>query len=142
MSDFLRPHGLQPARPPCPSPTPGVHSNSCPSSRCCHPTISLSVVPFSSCPRSFPASGSFQMSHGLPNISGHHFPIELGRRIPGRRKYRQFKAGQCHSLQGEGSDRQGKCFLSKQLREDSWRRRRRSRTGPQPPGAAGESLQA
>ena len=50
------------ARPPCPSPTPGVYSNSCPSSRWCHPTISSSVVPFSSCPQSLPASGSFPMS--------------------------------------------------------------------------------
>ena len=59
MSNSLLHHGLQHARPPCPSPTPGVHSNSCPSSRSCHPAISSSVVPFSSCPQSFPASGSF-----------------------------------------------------------------------------------
>ena len=58
----LRPHGLQHARPPCPSPTPGVHSNSRPLSQWCHPTISSSVVPFSSCLQSFPTSGSFQMS--------------------------------------------------------------------------------
>ena len=58
----LWPHGLQHARPPCPSPTPGVYSNSCPLSGWCHPTISSSIIPFSSCPRSFPASGSFQMS--------------------------------------------------------------------------------
>ena len=50
------------ARPPCPSPTPGVHPNSCPSSRWCHPAISSSVIPFSSCPQSLPASGSFPMS--------------------------------------------------------------------------------
>ena len=62
VSDSLRPHGLQHARPPCPSPAPGACSNSCPSSQWCHPTISSSVVPFSSCPQSFPASGSFQMS--------------------------------------------------------------------------------
>ena len=62
MSDSLWPHELQHARPPCPSPTPGVHPNPCPSSPWCHPTISSSVVPFSSCPQSFPASGSFQMS--------------------------------------------------------------------------------
>ena len=62
VSDSLRPHGLQHTRPPCPSPTPGVYSNSCPSSQWCHPTISSSVVPFSSCLQSFPASGSFQMS--------------------------------------------------------------------------------
>ena len=58
----LRSHELQHARPLCPSPTLGVHSNSCPSSRWCHPAISSSVVPFSSCPQSFPASGSFPMS--------------------------------------------------------------------------------
>ena len=62
MSDSLQPHELQHARPPCPSPTLGVHPNSCPLSWWCHPTISSSVVPFSSCPQSFPASGSFQMS--------------------------------------------------------------------------------
>ena len=61
MSDSLWPHGLQHTRPPCPSPTPEVCSNSCPSSQWCHPTISSSVVPFSSCLQSFPASGSFQM---------------------------------------------------------------------------------
>ena len=59
----LQPHELQHARPPCPSPTPRVHPNPCPLSRCCHPTISSFVVPFSSCPQSSPASGSFQMSH-------------------------------------------------------------------------------
>ena len=62
MSDSLSPHGLQHARLPCLSPTPGVYSNSCPSSRWCHPAISSSVVPFSSCPQSFPASGSFPES--------------------------------------------------------------------------------
>ena len=61
-SDSLRPHESQHARPPCPSPTPGVHSNSCPSSRWCHPAISSSVVPFASCLLSSPASGSFTMS--------------------------------------------------------------------------------
>ena len=62
MSDSLRPHEAQHARPPCPSPTPGVYSNSRPFSQWWHPAISSSVVPFSSCPQSFPASGSFQMS--------------------------------------------------------------------------------
>ena len=62
MSDSLRPHEPQHARPPCPSPTPGVHSDLCPSSQWCHPTISSSVVPFSSCPQSLPASRSFPMS--------------------------------------------------------------------------------
>ena len=63
MSNSLQPHGLQHARPPCPSPTPGVHSNSCPLSRWCYPTISSSVTPFSSRLQSFPASGSFPTSH-------------------------------------------------------------------------------
>ena len=62
MSDSLQPHGLQHARPACPSPTPGVYTHSCPLSRWCHPTISSSVVPFSSCPQSLPASGSFPVS--------------------------------------------------------------------------------
>ena len=61
MSDSLRPHELQHTRPPCPSPTLGVHPNSCPSSRWCHSAISSSVVPFS-CPQAFPTSGSFPMS--------------------------------------------------------------------------------
>ena len=62
VSNPLRPHGLQHARPPCPWPTAGVYSNSSQLSWWCHPTISSSVIPFSSCPQSFPASGSFQMS--------------------------------------------------------------------------------
>ena len=62
VSNSLWPHESQHARPPCPSPTPGVYSNSCPSSRWCNPTISSSVVPFSSCPQSLPASESFPMS--------------------------------------------------------------------------------
>ena len=62
VSDSLRPHESQHARPPCPSPTPRVYSDSCSSSRWCHPAISSSVVPFSSCPQPLPASGSFPMS--------------------------------------------------------------------------------
>ena len=62
VSDSLRPHELQHASPPCPSPTPRVYSDSCPLSRWCHPTISSSVVPFSSHLQSLPSSGSFQMS--------------------------------------------------------------------------------
>ena len=62
VSDSLPPHELQHTRPPCPSPIPGVHSNSHPSSRWCHPAISSSVVPFSFCPQSLPASESFPMS--------------------------------------------------------------------------------
>ena len=62
VSNSFRPHESQNARPPCPSPTPGVYPNSCPSNRWCHPAISSSVVPFSSCPQSLPTSGSFPMS--------------------------------------------------------------------------------
>ena len=62
VSNCLWPHELQQARPPCPSPTVRAYPNSCPLSRWCHPTISSSVVPFSTCPQPFPASGSFPMS--------------------------------------------------------------------------------
>ena len=62
LSDSLRPHELQHARPPCPSPTPGIHPNSCPLSQWCYPAISSSVIPFPSCPQSLPASGSFPMN--------------------------------------------------------------------------------
>ena len=62
VSDSLWPHESQHASPPCPSPIPGVYPKPCPSSRWCHPAISSSVIPFSSCPQSFPESGSFPMS--------------------------------------------------------------------------------
>ena len=62
VSDSLWPHEPQHTKPPCPSPTPGVHPNPCPLSPWCHPTISSAVIPFSSCPQSFPALGSFQRS--------------------------------------------------------------------------------
>ena len=62
VSDSLQPHESQHSRPPCPSPTPRVYSDSCPLSWWCHPAISSSVIPFSSCPQSLPASGSFPMS--------------------------------------------------------------------------------
>ena len=66
MSDSLWLHGLQHSRPPCPSPTPGVYPNSCLLSQWCHPTISSSVIPFFSCPQSFPASGFFPVSQLSP----------------------------------------------------------------------------
>ena len=78
VSYTLQPHELQHARPPCPSPTPRVYSNSCLSCRWCHPIISSSVVPFSSCLQSFPASGSFQMSVlciRWPKYSSYSFSI-------------------------------------------------------------------
>ena len=71
VSDSLRPHELQHARPPCPSPTPGVHSDSCPSSQWCHPAISSSVVPFSSCPQSSQHQSLFQgvnSSHEMAKV--------------------------------------------------------------------------
>ena len=67
VPDSLQPHESQHARLPCPSPTPGVHSNSCPLSRWRHPAISFSVIPFSSCPQSFPASVSFPVSQLFPS---------------------------------------------------------------------------
>ena len=66
VPNSLQPHELQNARPPCPSPTPRVHSDSCPSSQWCHPVISSSVVPFSSCSQSLPASESFPRSQLFP----------------------------------------------------------------------------
>ena len=79
MFDSLRPHELQHARPPCPSPTPGVYSNSCLSSQWYHPAISSSVVPSSSCPQSLPVSGSFPMSQlfawGGQSTGGFSFSI-------------------------------------------------------------------
>ena len=67
--DSLQPHELQHTRPPYPSPTPRVYPNSCPSSWWCHPAISSSVVPFSSCPQSFPASGSFQWVNSAHQVA-------------------------------------------------------------------------
>ena len=69
VSDYLQPHGLQHARLPYPSPIPGACSNSCPSGRWCHPTISSSIVPFSSCLQSFPASGFFQWVNSLHQVA-------------------------------------------------------------------------
>ena len=86
MSDSLRPYELQHTRPPCPSPTPGVHPNSCSSSQWCHPAISSSVVPFSSCPQSLPASGSFPMSQlfawGGQSIGSFSFSISPSNEHP------------------------------------------------------------
>ena len=81
VSDSLRPHESQHARPPCPSPTPRVHSDSCPSSWWCHPAISSSVIPFSSCPQSFPASGSFQMRQ-LFTSGGQSIGVSVSTSVP------------------------------------------------------------
>ena len=92
QSDSLRPHESQHARPPCPSPTPGVYSNSCPSSLWCHPTISSSVVPFSSRLRSFPASGSFPVSQLFsirwPEYWSFSFSIIPSKETPGLISFR------------------------------------------------------
>ena len=92
MSDSLRPRGLQHTRPPCPSPTPRVYSNVCPLSQCCHPTISSSIVPFSSWLQSFPASGSFQMSQlftsGGQTICSFSFNISPSSEHPGLISFR------------------------------------------------------
>ena len=83
----LRPHGLQNARPPCPSPPPGVHPNPCPLSQWCHPIISSSVVPFSSCLHSFPASGCFPKMSALrirwPKYWSFSFNISASNEHPG-----------------------------------------------------------
>ena len=87
MSDSLWPHEPQYARPPCPSPTPGDYPNTCPLCRWCHPTILSSVVPFSSCPQSFPASGSFPVSQisasGGQSIGSFSFNISPSNEHPG-----------------------------------------------------------
>ena len=83
MSDSLRPHELQHARPPCPPPTTRVYPNSCPLSRWLHPTISSSVIPFSSCPQSFPASGSFPLHIRWPKYWSFSFNISPSNEHPG-----------------------------------------------------------
>ena len=81
VSNSLQPHGLQHARPPCPSPTPGVHPNPYPLSWWCHPAISSSVIPFSSCPQSLPASGSFPMSQFFAS-GGHSIGVWASASVP------------------------------------------------------------
>ena len=91
VSDSLRPHESQHARPPCPSPTTGVHSDSRPSSQWCHPAISSSVVPFSSCPQSLQASGSFPMNQlciRWPKYWSFSFNIIPCKEIPGLISFR------------------------------------------------------
>ena len=105
VPDSLWPHEPQHARPPCPSSTPGVHPNPCPSSRWCHPTISSSVVPFYSCPQAFPASGSYQVSQFFTSgaqIIGFSFNISLTNEHPG---LISFKMDWLDLLQSKGLSR-------------------------------------
>ena len=92
MSDSVWPHELQHARPPCPSQNPQVYPNPCPSSRWCHPAITSSVVPFSSCPQSFPALGSFPMSQlfasGGQSMGSFSFNISPSNEHPGMISFR------------------------------------------------------
>ena len=90
MSSSLPPNELQRTRPPCPSPTPGVHSNSCPSSWWCHPAISSSVIPFSSCPQSLPASFSNESTLHMrwPISWSFSFSIIPSKEIPGLISFR------------------------------------------------------
>ena len=91
VSESLWPHEPQHARPPCPSPTPGVHPNPCPLSQWCHPTTSSSVVPFSSCPQAYSASGSFPMSQlriMWPKYWSFSFNISPSNEHPGRISFR------------------------------------------------------
>ena len=81
MSDYLQPHDPQHTRTSCPSPTPGVYPNPCPLCWWCHPIISSSVIPFSSCPQSFPASGSFQMSR-LSAPGGQSIGVSASTSVP------------------------------------------------------------
>ena len=106
VSNSLQPHESQHTRPPCPSPTPRVHSNSRPSSRWCHPAISSSVRPFSSCPQSLPASGSFPVSQlfawGGQSIGSFSFNISPSNEHPGLISFRM----DCWiSLQSKGLSR-------------------------------------
>ena len=91
MSDSLRPHESQHAKPPCPSPTPGVQSYSCPSSRWCHPAISSSVIPFSSCPQSLPESvfsNDSTLRMRWPKYCSFSFSISPSKELPGLISFR------------------------------------------------------
>ena len=105
-SNSLWPHESQQARPPCPSPTPGVYSNPCPSSRRCHPAISSSVVPFSSCPQSLPTSGSFPISQ-LFASGGQSIGVSASASVPPKNTQDWFPLGWTGwiSLQSKGLSR-------------------------------------
>ena len=104
MSNSLPSHESQHARPPCPSPTPGAYSNSCPLSQWCHPAISSSVVHFSSCPQSLPASGSFPMSH-LFTWGGQSIEVSASASVFPMNTLISFKMDWLISLQSTGLSR-------------------------------------
>ena len=106
MSDSLWPHELQHARPPCPSPTPRVYSNSSPLTQWCHPTISSSVIPFSSCPQSLPASESFPMSQ-LFTWGGQSIGVSAATSVlpMNIQDWFPFRLTGCISLQSKGHSR-------------------------------------
>ena len=106
MSNSSRPHGLQHARAPCSPPTPGVYSNSCPLSWWCHPTISSSVIPFSFCLQSFPASGSFLMSQFF-TVGGQSIGVSASTSVPPMNTQDSFPLGWTGwiSLQSKGLSR-------------------------------------
>ena len=87
VSDSLRPHEPQHARPPCPAPTPRIYPNPSPLSQWCHPTISSSVIPFSPCPQSFPASGSFQMSQLIATL----WPLQVAKVLEFQLQHQPFQ---------------------------------------------------
>ena len=106
VSDILWPHEPQHARPPCPSPTPRVHRNPYPLCRWCHPAISSSVVPFSSCPQSVPASESFQMNQ-LSSSGGQSIEVSASTSVPTMNTQDWFPLGWTGwiSLQSKGLSR-------------------------------------
>ena len=117
-SDSLWPHGLQHARPPCPSPTPRAYSNSCPLSRWCHPTISSSVDPFSSCLQSFPASVSFQMSQ-LFASGGQSIGVSASASLPPINRWVESKTWHINTMENDGLRKEGNPVTCYHLSE-SW----------------------
>ena len=113
VSDSLQPHGRQHSRLPCPSPTPRIYSNSCPSSRWCHPTILSSVIPFSSRLQSFPASGSFPRSHFFAT-GGQNIGVSASKSVLPMNIQNWFPLGWADwiSLQSKGLSR---CLLQHQI---------------------------
>ena len=113
LANSLQPHEPQLARPPCPSPTPGVHPNPCPLGRWCHPTISSSVIRFSSCPQSFLTSGSFQMSQLFPS-GGQSIGVSASTSVPQHPGLISFRMDWLDLLEVQGT-------LKSLLQHHSWK---------------------